>query len=191
MTDKLSYIGLLNAVALAETRAHEYLSAWAEVTTDPDVRAVLVTVAAREGEHGMSFAKRINELGFELRETEDPKHAQRMEIARSDRSDLDKLEQLGVLELCTEDGPDIFDGFFRDHTIDIRTGELLGRYIAEERDTLRLLTGCRDALACRPAAAAPETAGSAGLEDKIDALTRAVDELRQIVCAQAMPTGGV
>ena len=190
MTDKPSYIGLLNAVALAESNAHEYLTAWAEVTPDPDVRAVLVTVAAREGEHGMSFAKRINELGYELRETEDPNHAKQMEIARSDRSDLDKLEGLGVLRFCTEDGPDIFDGLFRDHSIDIRTGELLGRYIAEERDTLRLLTGCRDALACRPAAGSAPTDGSAAREDKIDALTRAVDELRQIVCAQAMPTGG-
>jgi len=35
MTDKPSYIGLLNAVALAESNAHEYLTAWAEVTTDP------------------------------------------------------------------------------------------------------------------------------------------------------------
>jgi rubrerythrin len=188
MTDKPSYLGLLNAVALAESNAHEYLTAWAEVTTDPEVRAVLVTVAAREGEHGMSFAKRINELGYEVRPAEDPKHDQRMEVARSDRSYLDKLESLGVLDLCTEDGPDIFDNFFRDHTIDIRTGELLGRYIAEERDTLRLLTGCRDALCSRPAA---EAGGSPALEQKIDALTRAVDELRQIVCAQAMPASGV
>ena len=181
MTEKPSYLGLLNAVALAESRAHEYLTAWAAVTPDPEVRAVLVTVAAREGEHGASFAKRINELGFELRESDDPKHAQRMEVARSDRSDLDKLEALGLLQFRTDGEPDIFDGFFRDHSIDIRTGELLGRYIAEERDTLRLVTGCRDALACRTAERSEPATGSADLEGKIDALTRAVDELRQIV----------
>jgi len=191
MPDKPSYLGLLNAVALAESRAHEYLTAWAAVTPDPEVRAVLLTVAAREGEHGMSFAKRIDELGYAVRATEDPKHAERMAIAGSDRSDLEKLELLDVLEFCTEDGPDIFDGFFRDHSIDIRTGELLGRYIAEERDTLRLLTGCRDALACRSAEGSAPAADRSALETKIDALTRAVDELRQIVCAQAMPAPGV
>ncbi len=51
MSDKPSYLGLLNAVALAESSAHCYLSEWAAVTKDPDVRRVLLTVAAREGEH--------------------------------------------------------------------------------------------------------------------------------------------
>ena len=66
MSDKPSYLKLLNAVSLAETNAHCYLTAWAETTTNPDVRRVVLTVAAREGEHGLAFAKRINELGFEL-----------------------------------------------------------------------------------------------------------------------------
>ena len=146
MAEKPSYLKLLNGISCAETRAFQYLSAWAEVTTDPDVRAVLHTVAAREGEHGMAFAKRVNELGFELQTTDDPKFAERMEIAGSDRPDLEKAELLGVLEYATApDAPDIFDSFFRDHTIDIQTGELLGRYIAEERDTIRLLQGCRGA----------------------------------------------
>ena len=137
MGDKPSYLGLLNAISLAESRAHAYLTAWADVTTDPDVRAVLVKVAAREGEHGMSFAKRINELGFELEERDDPNFANQMEIATSDRSDLEKAEALGLLRFCTaDDEPDVFDNFFRDHSIDIRTGELIGRYIAEERDTI-------------------------------------------------------
>ena len=71
MSDKPSYLGLLNAIAVAEARAHEYLTAWAECTPSADVRGVLLTVAAREGEHGMSFAKRINELGYEVRCTDD------------------------------------------------------------------------------------------------------------------------
>jgi len=152
MGDKPSYLGLLNAVACAEKHAHEYLSAWAEVTSDPDVRKVLTIVATREGEHGMAFARRIHELGFEVRPTEDPKHAERLEIARSDRSDLDKIEALGVLDFCTPDGePDVFDGFFRDHSIDIETGALIGRYIAEERDTARLVSGCKAQLDARVA----------------------------------------
>ena len=35
---------------------------------------------------------------------------------------------------------------FADHSIDIRTGELLGRYIAEERDSARLLRRCYEQL---------------------------------------------
>ena len=147
MVESPSYLKLLNGISCAETRAFQYLSAWAEVTTDPDVRAVLHTVAAREGEHGMAFAKRVNELGFELRTTDDPKFAERMEIAGSDRPDLEKAELLGVLEYATApDAPDIFDSFFRDHSIDIQTGELLGRYIAEERDTIRRLRALAETL---------------------------------------------
>ncbi len=195
MGDKPSYLGLLNAVSLAESRAHVYLSAWAEVTTDPEVRAVLVKVAAREGEHGMSFAKRINELGFELEPRDDPNFENQMEIATSDRSDLEKAEALGLLRFCTaDDEPDVFDNFFRDHSIDIRTGELIGRYIAEERDTLRLFSACHAQLSARAAGASAAGAGEdrlASLEEKIDTVCRAVEELRQIVCAQSMPAGSV
>jgi len=188
MAEKPTYLKLLNGISCAETRAFQYLSAWAEVTTDPDVRAVLHTVAAREGEHGMAFAKRLNELGFELQTTDDPKFAERMEIAGSDRSDLEKAELLGVLDFATApDVPDVFDSFFRDHTIDIQTGQLLGRYIAEERDTIRLLQGCRAQLAGKSCDAAESPDRLAALEGKIDAACRAIEELRQIVCAQTMP----
>jgi rubrerythrin len=183
MTEKPTYLGLLNAIALAEGAACEYLSAWAAVTPDPAVRSVLKTVAAREGEHAASFAKRINELGFDVRPNDDPKADERLEIARSDRSDLEKLDLLGVLLFASGDEPDVFDGMFRDHSIDIRTGELLGRYIAEERDTLRLVQGCRRELETR---SAPSDVRLEGLDEKLDALARAVDELRQIVCAQSM-----
>ena len=184
MAEKPSYLGLLNAVACAETNAHEYLSAWAEVTTDPDVRKVLTIVATREGEHGMAFSKRIHELGFEVRMNKDPKHAERMAIAASDRSDLDKLEALGILDVFTDDKPDIFDNFFRDHSIDITTGGLLGRYIAEERDTGRLLTGCRATLVARaPNASSAEPDGERlnALEERVDSLLKAVEDVRGIV----------
>ncbi len=190
MADKPSYLGLLNGIACAETRAHAYLSAWAEVTPDPDVRAVLRKIALREGEHGMAFAKRINELGFDVRESDDPNFEKNMEIARSERSDLEKLEALGILRFRKDDEPDIFDSFFRDHTIDIQTGELLGRYIAEERDTLRLLQGCKAQLEGRANGSASADR-LASLEDKLDTVCRAVEELRQIVCAQTMPADRV
>jgi hypothetical protein len=192
--DKPSYLGLLNAVAVAESNAHEYLHAWIDVTPSAEVCAVLRTVAAREGEHGMSFAKRINELGFEVRRTDDADHARKLEIAGSDRSDLEKMKALGLHRIDTGDRPDIFDNFFRDHSIDIRTGELLGRYVAEERDSGRLLRRCYEQLKAAaksgsdPRDDAVDGDRLAALEVKIDAVCRAVEELRQIVCAQSMPS---
>jgi rubrerythrin len=145
--EKPSYLGLLNALALAESAAFRYLSEWAAVTPNPDVRQVLLTVAAREGEHGMSFAKRINELGYELRPKPDDREAFALELVRrTDCSDREKMEALALQKLDTGDEPDYFDGLFRDHSIDIRTGELLGRYICEERDTARLLKRCYEQL---------------------------------------------
>ena len=185
MSDKPSYLGLLNAIALGESRAHCYLSAWIEVTPSDDVRRVLATVAAREGEHGMAFAKRLNELGYGVLQRDDSKFEDNLAVAKSDRTDLEKMELLGLGRLDTGDRPDIFDNFFSDHSIDIRTGELLGRYIAEERDSARLLRSCYEQL---KAAASPAGTDNhvAGLEGKVDALCRAVEELRQIVCAQSM-----
>jgi len=186
MAEKPSYLGLLNAVSCAETNACAYLTAWADVTRDDEVRKVLRIIATREGEHGMAFAKRIHELGFEVRVKEDPKHAERMEIARSDRSDLDKLDATGVLGFCPAEGePDIFDGFFRDHSIDIQTGGLLGRYIAEERDTLRLLQGCKAKLEAKAPSSAHANAMTderlTSLEDRVDTMLKAVEDIRAIV----------
>jgi rubrerythrin len=198
MSDKPSYLGLLNAVALAEASGHCYFREWAAVTDNPDVRRVLLTVAAREGEHAMSFAKRITELGYELWEKPDESLPEKLEIVRSQGSDLEKMEALGLPDLDTGDKPDIFDDFFKNHSIDIRTGELLGRYIAEERDTARLLRGCYEHL-CQAAASKPATNGAtkkgakgekaarsadsrlAALEIKVDQLCRAIDQLQEIV----------
>jgi hypothetical protein len=198
---KPSYLGLLNAVSLAETRAHCYLTEWAQVTSNPDVRRVLLTVAAREGEHGMAFAKRINELGYELRPKPDDGAERALEVARSSCSDLEKMEALGLEKLDTQGQPDLFDGFFRDHSIDIRTGELLGRYVAEERDSARMLRACYELL-CEAREAEERHKGGGdksarastkqlkALDEKVDSLCRAVEELRQIVCAQSMPNSG-
>jgi hypothetical protein len=189
MSDKPSYLGLLNAIAVAESQAHEYLTVWADTTPSPDVRQVLLTVAAREGEHGMSFAKRVNELGYEVRCNDDSNRQKALDLVRSDRSDRKKMEKLKLHTLDSGDAPDIFDGFFKDHSIDIRTGELLGRYIAEERDSARLLRSCYEQLVAAgdDDADAPAAETLSSLDAKVDALCRAVDELRQIVVAQAMP----
>jgi len=173
MTDKPSYLGLLNAISVAEGDAHCYLSAWAGATTRDDVRAVISTVALREGEHSLAFAKRMCELGYDVMRREDPKSAERMAIAASTTlSDLEKFEQLGLGEPEVEGRPDIFAGMFADTTIDIQTGGLLGRYIAEERDSGRMFRACRQALEaeCASAGTNGRAGGSPDRLDRIEAL---------------------
>jgi len=201
MSDKPSYLGLLNAVSLAESDAYCYLTEWASLTKDPDVRRVLLTVAAREGEHGMTFAKRINELGYELLQRPNDNLEKKLAIVRSDCSDLEKLEALGYGRGSdAEDKPDLFDDFFRDHSIDVRTGEMLGRYIAEERDTGRLLRACYQCL--RDAADAEADANGASrqeskaakatarrltaIEAKVDQLCAAIEDLGKIVRSETV-----
>jgi rubrerythrin len=179
MSEKPSYLGLLNAIANAEGEANTYLRAWAECTPSEDVRCVLLKVAAREGEHEMSFAKRINELGYEVRKKDDPNAAKRIEIVTSDCSDLEKMRALKLHRLDSTGKPDLFDDFFKDHSIDIATGELLGRYIAEERDTGRLLRDCYEQLkAASGSAVVGDDDRLASLETKVDALCSAVDDIR-------------
>jgi hypothetical protein len=152
MTDSPLSVGLLRGIATAESDAHLYLPAGRHPTPDPEVRAVLTTVAAREGEHGMAFAKRVVELGFDFERRESERLADDLEVARSDRSDREKAEHFRLDRI--EQVLSFFDDVFKDHTIDIRTGELLGRYIAEEHDTARLAGGCYANLCQLPASAA-------------------------------------
>ncbi len=49
VSDKPSYLGLLNAISLGESEAHCYLNAWVEATPSPDVKAVLPTVCPPRG----------------------------------------------------------------------------------------------------------------------------------------------
>jgi rubrerythrin len=195
MSDKPSYLGLLNAIAVGESQAHCYLTAWIEKTHDPDVKATLSTVAAREGEHGMTFAKRINELGYRVRTKDDDEGFQkRLAIASSDRTDLEKMEKLGLGRLDTGDKPDIFDGVFKDHSIDIRTGELLGRYIAEERDSGRLLKCCYEELKARGGTSKGATVADdsrlSALETKLDAVCAAIGDMQTMLAGSAKRTNG-
>jgi hypothetical protein len=193
MSDAPTYLGLLNAIALAESRAHCYFEAWIAVTPNPAVKEVLQTVSWREGEHGMAFAKRINELGYQLREKDDERSDKAMAVASSDMRDIDKFRELRLHRIGDE-VLGFFDNVFADHTIDVQTGMLLGRYVAEEHDSARLLRQCYEALVAGERGADDE--GPDTFDDRLDLLTgqveslcRAVDELRQIVCAQASPGG--
>lgn len=178
MSEKPSYLGLLNAIAVAEGAAEDYLTCWAETTTRDDVRAVISTVALREGEHAKAFEKRICELGFELRPgAGDPTKG---EIAAStELTDREKFEKLG-LGGEPGDGPDVFTGMFGDTTIDIQTGALLGRYIAEERDSGRMLRSCYDQLCAEEEAGADGSAASeelSAITDRLDRIEAALEKL--------------
>lgn len=183
MADKPSYLGLLNAIALGEGNAHRYLRAWVEKTPNPDVRGVIQTVAIREGEHALAFEKRLCELGYSLRPKEDPNFERAMQITSSDRSDLEKFEALG-LGRSDGDGEDIFKNMFEDTTIDVQTGELLGRYIAEERDSGRRLRACYEALKDVNGNGAGNRAASgelAELRERVDEFSETLHEIARDV----------
>ena len=143
-TEKPAYLGLLNAISLAESNAGQYLEAWANVTEDEDLACTLRLVAARERSHGEVFCRRIAELGFSLKPKRDPADGERLAKYADPRiSDLEKV------------GPER-NGEERDVFRDIRarmaqgefdpmTCNLLQWYIAEEEDSGRRL---REAYAC-------------------------------------------
>lgn len=132
-----SYLGLLNSIAVAEHGGHAYLTAWSETTTNADLAAVLRFVAVREGEHHHAFRKRIVELGFDVRwPASSSKEDEDVAIARSVLPDPDKWRHFDVGRVRETDQ---FDGMFADKTLDPLTGALLGRFIAEERDSARRL----------------------------------------------------
>ena len=191
MTDKPSYLGMLNAIANAERQGYEYLNAWCERATDPDLKATLTTVATREHEHSLAFAKRIDELGFELEVREVLDFTKQMEVVTSECSDYEKAEALGLFERKVDtDEKDIFSGLFDDKTIDIQTGALLGRYIAEERDTGRMIVACAQALKARHGSGGGEPSDRLDvLDQKVDAVCSAVERLTELVAAQVSSNG--
>ena len=182
MTDKPSYIGLLNAISVAESEAECYFAAWAAVTPHDGVRAVLSTVGLREGEHGKAFAKRLCELGYAV-QPRDSDAAAKLAIASSATlSDKEKFEKLGlgrgVADRAKDD--DVFVNMFRDTTVDIQTSALLGRYVAEERDSGRMLAACYAEL-CRASNGEHAAAGSAAMSSLEERLGR-VEALLEKVC---------
>jgi rubrerythrin len=184
---KPSYLGLLNAIALGEGRAHQYLSCWAAKTPDADVKKVIATVAIREGEHSHAFTKRLCELGYTVQDRPDASFEKNMAIANADCTDLEKFEALGYGR-GGEMSRDPFKGIFDDETIDVQTGELLGRYIAEERDSGRMLRACYNVL--RERAGRGQRMGAAAgaselrdLHGRLDEICAAIGKLQTEVTA--------
>lgn len=157
---KPSYLGLLNAISLAETRAGEYFKAWADVTSDSDLGEVLRFVAARETTHGEVFRQRIERLGFGVRETEDPKFAEQRRIYGDPAvADNEKIRYNRYGRESAE-----IDRFFAsidervaDEMVDPLTRDTLRWYVHEERDSEDLL---RRAFAGVEAAGCNETVKS-------------------------------
>jgi rubrerythrin len=148
MSSKPTYLGLLNAIANGEARAGRYFAAWLKLTKDPEVHRVVEIVTNREAEHGLAFEKRIIELGYSVLDRPDPKADEKLAVLSDpEKGDLQKLLFLGY----GEDRPDPFGAFFDDHSIDPQTGALMGRYLAEERDTIRRLRGLAETLKTRAA----------------------------------------
>lgn len=142
-----SYLPLMRQVAKAECNAEVYFSEWAATTPRDDVRRVITTVALREGEHAKAFEKRICELGFAANIEEAPQTAERVAIAGdANLTDREKFEKLGLGTAPDTSTPDRWASYFDDSTIDIPTSELFGRFIGEERDSVRMLAECYGAL---------------------------------------------
>lgn len=136
-----SYLGLLNAITVGETEAERFLLGWANVTDNPEVEKALRFVAMREGEHGKAFAKRMLELGHEVRWPSSERSDAKFAMACSSMSDHEKFEAFNVGK--APGGADVFDAMFENKDLDPATGGLLGRYIAEERDSGRVLNEAR------------------------------------------------
>jgi hypothetical protein len=187
-TAKPAYLGLLNAISLAESAAGVYLEAWAAATPSPDLACALRLVAARETSHGEVFCRRIAELGFELRRKPDPRAAERLARLADPRiADIDKIPARG------DEEADPFADIRRrmaEGEFDPMTANLMNWYIAEEKDSARRLgeaydcvreaagRGRRAAAAAAPSADAEAimacmTAGFARLEKAMEKLAKA------------------
>ena len=182
MTTKPSYLGLLNAIAVAESQAEIYLDEWVKACQRDDVRQVLHTVARREGEHGKAFAKRIAELGFMVQSRVDETTAGKCAIASSTTlTDREKFEKIGTGQQALGEGRDIFASMMEDVTIDIATGALLGRYIAEEHDSIRLLNTCYRQLCAEEDAHHAPAASTADLDARLSRIERQLEEICALV----------
>jgi hypothetical protein len=195
MSDKPSYVKVLNAIAVGEARGHALFEAWAKATRDTELAATLRRVAIRECEHAAVFTKRLCELGYSVREKPAGDFETRLQKLRSDASDAEKFES--VLGYGRERGDEGLNGIFADTTIDPLTGKLLGRFIAEERDTRRLLqtqyervkagsmrgetvaaNGEAAATSGQVADAVLDDAGFAQISERLERLTRTIEELK-------------
>jgi hypothetical protein len=187
MSDKPSYLGLLNAIAVGERRGHAVLSAWCDATQDRELASVLHRVAVREQEHAAAFEKRLCELGYGIKETDNPSFPDTLAFARSDAGDDAKFRR--VLGYQAPDEPtrdDPLARVFEDRSIDPTTGALLGRFIGEERDSERQLRTTWKRIASETASRAATAAHGdddpllADIAARIDRLAATIEQFKQL-----------
>ena len=136
-SDKPPYLGLLNAICLAESSAGVHLRAWADATDDAELACTLRFVAARESSHGEVFCRRLAELGFDVKPKADPTAEKRLaKLANPRIADVDKLPGRSQED---EDPFSDIRGKLDEGVYDPMTANLLTWYIAEEYDSGRRL----------------------------------------------------
>lgn len=140
--EKPAYLGLLNAISLAESAAGIYLEAWANATSDEELACTLRFVALRESQHGDAFCRRVQELGYSLREKPDPKAAAR--LAKYANPRIPDCEKIPPPPTEARDGFREIEKAIRDGVYDPMTANMLTWYIAEERDSGRRLDAAYD-----------------------------------------------
>lgn len=175
MSTKPSYLGLLNAIAVGEGRGYRLLSSWSRASSNDELTRVLDFVAIREQEHCAAFTKRICELGFSVRANASTAFEEHLALAESKSSDREKFETIlgyGNAEPASEDP---LSKLFDNATIDVQTGALLGRFIAEERDSGRRLRAQYEALD----GTTPDPELNA-IAERLDRLTDTIEELKQL-----------
>jgi hypothetical protein len=200
MSDKPSYLGLLNAIAVGERRGHAVLAAWCGVSHDDELADVLNRVAIREREHAAAFEKRLCELGYGIREHDNPAFAETLAFARSDAADAEKFRR--VLGFDAPEEPlrsDPLARVFEYRSIDPVTGALLGRFIGEERDSERQLRDQFQRIATAnprlveanspiedvsgrqlASASGADDRALADIADRIDRLAQTIEQLKQL-----------
>ncbi|MCP5180699.1 MAG: hypothetical protein H6993_03165 [Pseudomonadales bacterium] len=173
MTPPPACTALLETIALGETRAAGVLDAWASSTRNAALRETLALVARRARTQSAVMAQRLHELGGACRADASALFEADLAFAASGADDADKFSRLFDFEHPASD--DARSTFFDDTSIDPLTGELLGRYIAESRDSERRLRACQEAI-CRP----PEDNEEASLASLVDRLDRLNETLREL-----------
>jgi hypothetical protein len=162
----------LNAIAVGEARGHALFDAWADTTTDAELAGLLRFVAIRECEHAAAFTKRLCEMGYSVQPRPDPDFDSRLALLRSSECDREKFERAFGYPKHAPDAA--LGAIFTDTTIDIDTGALLGRFIAEERDTTRRLQAAYE----RVVASRDAAPGLDEIASRLERLTRTIEELK-------------
>ena len=138
MSSKPEYVDLLNDIRLQENRAGVYLEAWANKTTNNELKECLSFVAAREYSHGDIFDRRVKELGFSTQEIEDPEFEEKVRVVTSSISDADKIAWLKEqrLRMTSPSVRERYEAAMVDESVDPLTRSLLRWFTDVEDDSV-------------------------------------------------------